>query len=199
MIYIVSGYMRTGTSMMMCCLEAGGISPVLSPTRDKMNEAWGDQHYKPNAKGLYELEVWQSSELGFPQMYGGKAIKILARTLHGISVGRHRYKIIFMLRHPEEIRQSYRAFLPDPPRFICERTMEPDAPYYAVMRDIINIAKQRRDVDLAEFNYKDVISNPLQVFLELVDKGWKINAEAAAAVVDEKQYRFRLENLAIGA
>ena len=52
MIFIVSGFMRTGTSMMMKCLEAGGLEAVFNPTRERMNKDFGDEHDQPNEGGV---------------------------------------------------------------------------------------------------------------------------------------------------
>lgn len=186
--------------MMMTCLKAGGIDPAMSVRRDESTQGWNDKYYKPNPESLYELMPEQVEETGFPQMCGGKSVKILGKTLNGISVGKHKYKIIFMLRHPEEIRQSSQAFLSRAPAIVCKRPMDFDAPYYAVMEDIVDIAKQRRDVvDLVTLNYRDVVRDPVPVFEDLAERGWPIDPKAAASVVDAKYYRFRLERLAVGA
>ena len=53
MIYVVSGYPRSGTSMMMECLEAGGLEMVKSEKRDelilhlKKKEIATSVHYTP--------------------------------------------------------------------------------------------------------------------------------------------------------
>ena len=44
-IYVVTGYMRTGTSMMMQCLQAGGLEAVYSPAREGMNERHGEGNW----------------------------------------------------------------------------------------------------------------------------------------------------------
>ncbi len=199
MIYVVSGFMRTGTSMMMACLEAGGIPAVFNSDRDTMNTRFGDKHYKPNEGGFYELKRHQYFEPGFPQMHGDHVVKILWGGLNRVCVGEHKYKIVFMYRHPEEIRQSFEAFFGNNTPLVCERTMEPDAPYYAAMKVPVNIAKQRRDIELVEFNYRDVVREPRIAFDALVNDGWPIDPEAAAAIVDSKLCRFRLENLAVAA
>lgn len=186
--------------MMMRCLEAGGLMPVLSAKRDNMNVRHGDEHYKPNPEGFYELEVHQFQELWFPQMYAGRAVKILWGGLDAISAGDSSYRIVFMLRHPEEIRQSYEAFFGQPHRLVAhsDLNMRPDAPYSLEMRDTIGIARQRRDVELIEMNYRDVVNNPKVSFNLLTDAGWPLDVDAMVEMVNPKYCRFRLENLEIG-
>ncbi len=188
-IYIVSGYMRTGTSMMMKCLEQGGLSPVFSEHRESLNQKFGDKYYKPNEGGFYELTREQYNQIGFPRMYSGKLIKCLFGGTYRLVV--HNYKIVFMMRDPEEIRQSYEAFTeePAPPITKC---------YNEVMNDCIDILKNRKDTDVTVLQYRNVVDNPRDAFKLLKDNGWPINIDKAVAVVDEKLCRFRKENLTIG-
>ena len=53
--YFVSGFMRSGTSMMMACLEAGGMDVAHREQRNQMLEQYSDENYSPNEGGLYEL------------------------------------------------------------------------------------------------------------------------------------------------
>ncbi len=200
MIHIVSGFMRSGTSMMMRCLEAGRLTPVLSPKREVTLGRFGDEHYKPNPEGFYELEAHQFRERWFPQMYAGKVVKILWGGLDSISVGEHKYRIVFMLRHPEEIRQSYEAFFGTPHRLVAhaDLNMKPDAPYWLEMRDTIGIARQRRDVELIELNYRDVVESPKANFELLTEAGWPLDVDAMVEMVNPKYCRFRLENIEVG-
>ena len=55
MLYIVSGFMRTGTSMMMKALEAGGLEAAYQQSREAMRKRYADEHYDPNVGGRYEL------------------------------------------------------------------------------------------------------------------------------------------------
>lgn len=53
MLWLVSGFMRSGTSMMMSCLEAGGMSVVKSEAREQFGQVHSDEHYKVNAGKVY--------------------------------------------------------------------------------------------------------------------------------------------------
>ena len=187
--YFVSGYMRCGTSMMMDALTAGGLSPAFNPERDRMNEVFGDEHYQPNPNGFYELSRKEYQETGFPRGYEGKLIKILFGGINRIVAGN--YKIIFMRRDFEEIRQSYEGFFGNVLQ-ITENEL------IAKIEDAIGILKQRRDVDITEVWYRDVIEDPLKVFTFLKGRGWPIDPEKAAEVVNPELCRFRLENLEVG-
>ena len=76
-LYVVSGFMRTGTSMMMRALEAGGMNAAYRISREKMREHYADEFYDPNIGGLYELERKDYQSFYFPRQFEGKLIKAL--------------------------------------------------------------------------------------------------------------------------
>lgn len=187
--FIVSGYMRTGTSMMMRALVAGGLAPIYNKARDRMNRQYGDKHYQPNKDGFYELSRQEYRQFGFPRMYQGKLLKCMYGGLWQMVVGD--YKVVFMMRDPEEIRQSFEAFFsrPLPPMF---------KRYKEVMGDTIEMLKNRKDTQVDIFEYREVISDPLRHFKLLKAHGWPIDIIRAAKIVDPKKIRFKKENLTIG-
>jgi hypothetical protein len=98
--YIVSGIERSGTSLMMQILEAGGLPVVYDDSRKP------DEH---NPKGYYELEggkiIDALSDGKFPmKKYRGKFIKITAWGLEYLPKGK--YNIIYMIRSTDEIVES---------------------------------------------------------------------------------------------
>jgi hypothetical protein len=187
--YFVSGYMRTGTSMMMKALEAGGLDAVHNTSRNALNDRHGDEHYTPNGGGFYELSRREYMQPGFPRMYSDRLIKFLVGGICRIVAGN--YKIVFMRRDPEEMRQSYQAFFNDEPALVGDA-------YVAASDDAIGILEQRRDVNLIVFDYRDVVRHPLEAFNRLKIEGWPIDAVKAAAVVNPKLCRFKLESLQVG-
>jgi len=102
-IIIVSGLPRSGTSMMMSILEAGGL------------EVLTDQHRtadEDNPRGYYELEAvkgleWDASCL---EEAPGKAVKIISALLPHLPT-RWPYQVIFMHRHLDEVLASQRQML----------------------------------------------------------------------------------------
>lgn len=190
-LYVVSGFMRTGTSMMMRALEAGGMKACYSQNRDVMKARYADEHYDPNIGGLYELDRGEYREWGFPHKYEGKLIKALNLAVPQMAVMPKGIRVVFMRRHPEEIRQSFDAFFGTQLRNVdhLKRNMD----------DVIQRIRNRKDVlSLDVFWYRQVVEQPLPHFETLVDHGWLIDSVAAASVVDPAFYRFRLERLTIG-
>ncbi|HFD38992.1 MAG TPA: sulfotransferase family protein, partial [Anaerolineae bacterium] len=94
-ITIVSGLPRSGTSMMMKMLEAGGL-PVLT---DQIRAADED-----NPKGYYEFERVKQIEHDqewLPDAQG-KAVKMIAALLKHLPPD-YEYKIVFMQRDMQEV------------------------------------------------------------------------------------------------
>lgn len=174
---------------MMRALEAGGLEAVYNEDRDRLNQKFGDSDYKPNEGGFYELTRWQYMEPGFPRMHQGKLIKDLYGGITRIVAGD--YRIIYMHRDAEEVRQSHEAFFSRPPPHVGDA-------YYALMEDTIGILRQRRDVQLTVLWYRDVVDKPFKVFQELGDIGCPIDPTKAAAVVNPNLCRFRFEELEVG-
>lgn len=183
--YLVTGYMRTGTSMMMQALEAGGLEAIRSNAREQMNENYGDEHYKPNPNGFYEPDDW--GRLDFPRGYEGKLVKVMYDRITRIAVGN--YKVVFMMRDPEEIRQSFEAFFGRAPAI---------KKYNEIMLHVLELLRNRKDMSVDVFRYEDVIENPIWAFTLLKQYGWPIDIDAASAKVERKLYRFKKEELVHG-
>jgi hypothetical protein len=190
-LYVVSGFMRTGTSMMMRALEAGGLDARYRQSRDVMKARFADEHYDPNVGGLYELEPRDYRRPDFPHGYEGTLIKALNLGVPNMAVMPGGIRVVFMRRDTEEVRQSYAAFF--------DRQLENVDHLDDRMVDIIARIRNRRDVvSLHVFWYREIIENPRGHFLRLQADGWPIDARAAAAVVDPELCRFRREYLTVG-
>ena len=190
-VYVISGFMRTGTSMMMKALEEGGMEACYKQSRDVMKNRFVDEFYDPNIGGLYELERKDYQDFGFPQKYKGKLIKALSHGVPQMATMPDGIRVVFMRRNPEEIRQSYDAFFGQQLRNIehLERNME----------DVIERIKNRKDIkSLDIFWYREVVEEPLKYFKILEEHGWPVDPEKAASAVDPQYYRFKIENLTMG-
>jgi hypothetical protein len=102
-IVIVSGLPRSGTSMLMRMLDAGGV-PVLT-----------DQARRPDADnphGYYELERVKSiaEDASWLDEAQGRAVKVVSSLLRYLPAS-YRYRIIFLRRSVEEVLASQRQML----------------------------------------------------------------------------------------
>ena len=100
---VVSGLPRSGTSMMMRMLEAGGL-PILT---DHVRRADED-----NPNGYYEFERVKQikHDRDWLPEARGKAVKMVSALLSELPAG-YRYRVIFMRRKMEEILASQRQML----------------------------------------------------------------------------------------
>jgi hypothetical protein len=100
---LVSGLPRSGTSLMMQMLEAGGLPPMT----DKVRAADVD-----NPRGYYEWEaikqIAKKPELLDDAKVEGRAIKCISMLLPALPT-KHRYKVIFMIRPIAEVMASQQA------------------------------------------------------------------------------------------
>lgn len=181
--YIVSGYMRTGTSMMMQALEAGGMETVWSKRRERTNAHFSNGSYRPNIEGLYELDENEIYSRGFPTQYEGKVIKLLSTKIRILKPAK--YLIVFMRRDEREILISYEAAFSGEKAPLIEKSVEEDT------KDILAWLEAKGGVTLTVLWYRDVLSSPLTAFKALAAEGWPIDPRKAAAVVDMQQYRCR--------
>lgn len=189
--YIVSGYMRSGTSVMMKALVAGGLEAVWDTKRDqKMIDPNSDEQYRVN-ESLYELADADYARPGFPNQYQGKLIKVLWGWALLMSPGD--YRVVFMLREPEEIRQSYRGAFGGRPHPLWGSDF-----YRWAMASTIRALHRRHDVQITLIWLRRLIDDPLGQFQRLREQGWPIEVFAAAETIDPELYRYRAEELEVG-
>ncbi len=103
-ITVVSGLPRSGTSMMMKALEAGGL-PVLT---DALRVADED-----NPKGYYEVERVKQLDQGDTAWVAeaqGQVIKVISALLEHLPAA-YSYRVLFMQRAMPEVLASQRKML----------------------------------------------------------------------------------------
>lgn len=102
-VVIVSGLPRSGTSMLMQMLEAGGV-PLL---QDGLRPADAD-----NPRGFFELEAVKrlETEPGFLAQAVGRAVKVVAPLLKALPP-HYAYRILFIERDLDEVLASQRRML----------------------------------------------------------------------------------------
>jgi hypothetical protein len=103
-ITIVSGLPRSGTSMMMKMLEAGGLPPLT----DNLRTANDD-----NPKGYYEFErvkKMPDGDISWVEDAQGKAVKVISALLEHLPPA-YIYRVLFMQRKIDEILASQKQML----------------------------------------------------------------------------------------
>jgi len=201
MIYIVSGYRRSGTTMMMQALHAGGLPVIAAPHMDRMN--FEHEGYAPNPGRLMEVGQSYYKRPSFLRLladsHEDSCVKIFFDGLCYLPSGN--WTVIYMHRDPGEIQMSLQRadkYRED----VGIKRRNPDFEVWDVFRPynqqaidhVLGICRNRLDVMLLELEYKRVIESPIDVFEELAALGVPIDPVKAAAVVDPKHYRSRNEH-----
>lgn len=176
-LYVVSGFMRTGTSMMMKALEAGGMNACYRESKDELRDRHIQGSYNPNEGGLYELEDQDYKQWDFPRGYSGKLIKSLNTGVTRFAVMPEGIRVVFMKRNPIEIQASFIKFFGKELRRL--------ELYERNMNDIIERIENRKDVkSISVLEYDLVLQCPSRCFSEIRESGWPIDVDSASAVVD---------------
>lgn len=182
-IIIVSGLPRSGTSLMMQVLDAGGIDVVT----DNLRVADTD-----NPRGYYEFEQVKQikRDASWLPDIRNKAVKMVSQLLLDLPAT-EQYRIVFMERDFEEMLDSQERMLqrlgrgPAPrekliPAFTqhLERVHQwlDGQPHIAVLRVRYRVLVERPEAEVARLN----------VFL-----GGRLNETQARGVVDPSLYRNR--------
>lgn len=187
-VYIVSGYMRSGTSMMMKCLHSGGMPVIYNKKKDQiLNKKYDREGYQPNPEGFFELGRSEFESSDFPRIYTDKLIKVLHWRLAGLP--EYKYKIVFMTRDPKEIEVSYLKMFQRRPPFVLHK-------YDELINDIFSELNKRGDIDVLKVSHRDVIKTPETVFTLLKENNWPItNIKKAANAVNASLYRSKKQDL----
>lgn len=188
MITIVSGLPRSGTSMMMKMLQAGGL-PLLV---DDIREADED-----NLNGYYEYEKVKQldADTGWLDAAEGKAVKVISYLLKNLPP-KHTYKVIFMQRNIKEILASQR-------RMLVNRNEKnggvPDTVMAALferhLEDIYTWLGSQCNIGVHYVSYNEIMRDPepyaeeIKEFLEL-----DLDPEKMVNVVDPSLYRQRVNH-----
>ena len=184
-VTVVSGLPRSGTSMLMKMLAAGGLEPLTDGIR---------QADEDNPGGYYELEqVKQLNEnKNWLETAAGKAVKIISQLLQSLP-GDQRFKIVFALREMHEILASQREMLKRRGQTSDGVADEEIAAVFAGHLQEIKLwlgAQEHMDVFYVE--YAAVLRDPLGESAKIKDfLDLPLNDLQMAAVVDESLYRQR--------
>ena len=187
---MVSGLPRSGTSMVMSMLEAGGL-PLLT---DDVREADDD-----NPKGYFELEkvkdLAEAEDKSWLKDARGKAVKVISHLLKELPEENF-YRIIFARRNLQEIVTSQNIML----KRQAEANPVEDAKAMELYRKhIVNVrflVRRTANLEMLELAYTEALDDPGNA-AEQINRflGGKLSTKAMSTVVDRRLYRNRKEQL----
>lgn len=185
-VTVVSGLPRSGTSMMMQILRAGGMEILTDQQRTADED---------NPKGYYELErvkKMKDGDVSWVKDANGKVIKVISALLEYLPQDQN-FKIIFMHRKMDEILASQKQML-------VRRGEATDKASDATMADLFTRHLQKIETWLAAqknmqvlyIQYDELLKTP-QVHVETLVEflGLPLDAHAMQNVPDADLYRQR--------
>lgn len=184
-VTIVSGLPRSGTSMMMQILAAGGV-PILT---DNIREPDED-----NPRGYYEFErVKQVREdASWLEGAGGMAVKMVYRLLPDLPKDRS-YRVIFMKRRLDEVIASQDEMLQRHGKAGGDAAQEQlTAIYERQLGEAARWLATQPNFSVLYIDYQDVLHDTERVVAEVnAFLGGNLNVAAMVQVPDRSLYRQR--------
>jgi hypothetical protein len=186
-ITVVTGLPRSGTSMMMKMLEAGGMPLVTDGVR---------QADEQNPRGYFELEVVKELDKGGDKSWlrgaRGKAVKVISFLLTWLPET-YDYRVIFMERRIDEVVASQNAML----RHRGHAPETTDAERAKIFfKDHLErthrFLRQRRCFRTVTVDYVEAVEHPSDIAQQVasfLDAG--LDVGEMAAVADRALYRNR--------
>jgi len=186
-IIIVSGLPRSGTSMMMNMLHAGGLAVVSDGVRTADDD---------NPKGYFEFERVKKlkEDKGWLPEARGKVVKAISELLkHLPTDGAYTYKIIFMRRNIDEILASQTKMLKR------RGTHDPSVADEEIRRMFLVHLERINDFlrlhpcfDVLYVNYNLMLKEPAERIVQInAFLGGHLDVAAMTAAIDQSLYRNR--------
>ncbi|MCB0284018.1 MAG: sulfotransferase domain-containing protein [Calditrichaeota bacterium] len=181
-IVVVSGLPRSGTSLMMQMLQAGGMEIIKDDLRaaDEDNPE-GYFEYEP-VKNLSENNDWLVNA-------GGKAVKIISPLLPHLPEN-CLYKIIFMQRNLDEIIASQNKML----ERVGKATNVPVAEIKSLLKQSLLESKRSliksKNMKVLFISYEQVLNEPEETTRSINNfLNSKLDSRKMASVVNKNLYR----------
>lgn len=186
-VYIVSGLPRSGTSMMMRMLEAGGIQPFTDGERSADID---------NPEGYYEFErakdLEKDPDRSWVRGARGRALKVISFLLRHLPDD-NAYRIVYMRRHLDEVLKSQDKMLDRLGNAAPGADLE--AMKEAYRNDIVAARLFARKVpymEMIEVDYRATVEDPAAAVREVnAFLGGRLDEAAMAAAVKASLYRNR--------
>ena len=184
-IVVVSGLPRSGTSMAMKMLEAGGLRVVTDGRRSADED---------NPRGYYEdervMDLHRHGDKAWVREARGKVIKIISFLLKSLPADNN-YKVLFMHRNLREIVASQNKMLDRR----GERNDTSDEKAVQLLDEQVRDARfflRRPQFDVLELDYAETLRGARPQALRIAGfLGGPLDLDKMAQVVDVQLYRNR--------
>lgn len=186
-IIVVSGLPRSGTSMLMKMLEAGGLEIASDGQRTADDD---------NPKGYYELErvkeLDKAKDKSWVRELRGKVVKVISYLLKDLPEG-HTYKVVFVQRDLREVMASQSKMLENRGvDFDPANDEKMIRNYEGHLRKVDEMAAADPRYDVLYLNHRDIVNDPRSASARINRfLGGRLNEAGMAGVVDPDLYRNR--------
>jgi hypothetical protein len=184
-VTIVSGLPRSGTSMVMKMLEAGGIPPLT----DNIRTADTD-----NPKGYYEFErvkKLRDGDVSWLPEAQGKAVKVIAALITHLP-SKYEYRVLFMRRNIHEILASQSKMLENRGE---ESKADDDTMKDLFQKHLIKVRgwmNNQPNLIYLDIDYNEILKDPVPYISQINHfLGGNLDEEKMLTVVDSSLYRQR--------
>jgi hypothetical protein len=184
-ITIVSGLPRSGTSMMMQVIEAGGVPALTDNLRTRDED---------NPQGYYEFEPVKKTREDPSWVPGarGKVVKMVYRLLYDLPDDQE-YRVIFMRRNIDEVLASQKIMLQRSGKqgaaISDERLKEL---FVGELEKFEHWIATRKNFSILSVDYSDMVASPGEQCRRINEfLGGVLDGDRAAAAVDPSLYRNR--------
>ena len=184
-IVVVSGLPRSGTSMMMKMLQAGGLEIVT----DEIRSADDD-----NPNGYFEFErvkQMTSGDRAWLDEAGGKVVKVISALLEHLPSERS-YKVIFMEREIKEVLASQKKMLDHRQETSTISDEEMADQYRAHLKAVKPWLARQPHMEVLYVGYNAMMSDPEPYSKRVIEfLGLPLDAAKMLAVPNARLYRNR--------
>lgn len=187
-IVVVSGLPRSGTSMMMRMLEAGGVPLLVDGVRSADVS---------NPNGYFEFEPVKDlaasrGDAPWLRSARGRAVKVIAFLLTWLPE-HHNYQVIFMHRDLDEVLASQRLMLERRGEPAAnERDAETRATYGDHLSQVERFLQRRPCFATLRVSYRETVAEPEATAARVAAfLGRRLDTAAMARAVDAALYRNR--------
>ncbi|UCF66076.1 MAG: sulfotransferase domain-containing protein [Acidobacteriota bacterium] len=185
-IVVVSGLPRSGTSMAMRMLEAGGMQLAIDGIR---------QADEDNPRGYFEHErvkdLDKEGDKDWLKQERGRAIKIISFLLPHLPATNN-YRVIFMQRDLREVLASQSKMLVNRGEDSGAEDEQMSSEYEQHLERVAFLLRYRPQFEVLEVKHREVIESPLEQARRMAAfVGHGLDADKMAAAVEQQLYRNR--------
>ncbi len=185
-VIVVSGLPRSGTSMMMKMLEAGGLPVMIDGLRAPDPD---------NPEGYYELERVKELDKGDTAWIGearGQGIKVISALLEFLPKDLN-YRVVFIHRQIEEVLRSQRKMLARRGENAADVSDAEMAELFAKhLAKVKAWLREQPNFAVLDVDYNAMLQDP-QPYIRSINQflGGQLDEQAMALIVNPDLYRNR--------